>query len=159
MKFMHKAALAGALAATVVVAQEQRGETKATVAGKSVAVEYGRPVLAGRDMLGQAKVGTPWRMGAGSPTSLKTEADLSFGSVALPKGSYILTAIKDDKGSWTMIATNPETKTKAAEVPLTSTILKDPVEKFTIEVTSKSNAGEFAMIWGAVKMATSFTAK
>ena len=46
-------------------------------------------------MLGQAKVGTPWRMGAGSPTSLKTEADLMFGTVAVPKGNYILTAVKD----------------------------------------------------------------
>ena len=77
MKFIHQAALVAVLTATTVVAQEQRGETKATVAGKAVSVEYGRPVLAGRDMLGQAKVGTPWRMGSGSPTSLKTEADLT----------------------------------------------------------------------------------
>ncbi len=159
MKFMHKTALIAALAATVAVAQEQRGEAKATVAGKSVTVEYGRPVLAGRDMLGQAKVGTPWRMGAGSPTSLKTEADLTFGATPLPKGSYILTAVKNDKGDWTVIATNPETKAKVAEVPLTSTTLKAPVEQFTIEVSGKANAGEFAMMWGTAKMAAPFTAK
>lgn len=159
MKFMHKTALIAALAATLAVAQEQRGETKATVAGKSVSVEYGRPSLAGRDMLGQAKAGTPWRMGAGSPTSLKTEADLTFGSVALPKGSYVLTAVKDEKGSWTVIATNPDTKAKAAEVPLTSTVLKESVEQFTIEVKGKGNAGEFAMMWGTAKMAAPFTAK
>ena len=159
MKFMHKAALVAVLATSVAVAQEVRGEAKATVASKSVAVEYGRPSLAGRDMLGQAKAGTPWRMGSGSPTSLKTDADLSFGSVTLPKGSYILTAVKDEKGSWTVIATNPETKAKAAEVPLTSTTLKDPVEQFTIELTGKGSAGEFAMMWGTSKMATSFTAK
>ena len=159
MKFMHKATLLAALAATAVVAQEQRGEAKATIASKSVAVEYGRPVLAGRDMLGQAKAGTPWRMGAGSPTSLKTEADLTFGAATLPKGSYILTAVKNDKGDWTVIATNPETKAKVAEVPLTSTTLKAPVEQFTIEVTGKGNAGEFAMMWGTAKMAAPFTAK
>lgn len=159
MKFMRKAALAVTLIATVAVAQEQRGEAKATVAGKKVAVEYGRPVLAGRDMLGQAKAGVPWRMGSGSPTSLKTDADLTFGSVALPKGSYILTAVKDDKSDWTLIATNPDSKAKVAEVPLKSTTLKEPVEQFTIEVTGKGNAGEFSMMWGATKMATSFTAK
>ncbi len=159
MKFMHKAALIGALGATVVAAQEQRGEAKATVAGKAVAVEYGRPVLAGRDMLGQAKAGTPWRMGSGSATSLKTDADLSFGSVALPKGSYVLTAVKDEKGNWTVIASNPDSKAKVAEVPLKSSTLKDPVEQFTIEVTGKGNAGEFAMSWGTSKMATSFTGK
>ncbi|MEO8500130.1 MAG: DUF2911 domain-containing protein [Vicinamibacteria bacterium] len=159
MKFIKKAALAAALVASVAVAQEQRGEAKATVAGKAVAVEYGRPSLAGRDMLGQAKAGMPWRMGSGSPTSLKTDADLMFGSVALPKGSYVLTAVKDDKGAWTVIATDPDTKAKAAEVLLKSTTLKDPVEQFTIELTGKGNAGEFAMMWGTAKMATAFSAK
>lgn len=159
MKFTHTLALAVALTATAVVAQEQRGESKATVAGKKVSVEYGRPVLAGRDMLGMAKAGTPWRMGAGSPTSLKTEADLHFGTVALPKGSYVLTAVKDDKGSWTVIATDPANKNKAAELPLVSTVLPAPVEQFTIEVNAKANAGEFAMMWGTAKMATTFTVK
>ena len=159
MKLMSTLGLALAVTATVVVAQEQRGESKATVAGKAVTVEYGRPVLAGRDMLGMAKVGTPWRMGAGSPTSLKTEADLTFGAVALPKGSYILTAVKDDKGSWTVFAANPETKARVAEIPLTSTVLKDPVEQLTIEVSAKGNAGEFAMMWGTAKMAAPFTGK
>ena len=159
MKLMSTLGLALAVTATVVVAQEQRGESKATVAGKAVTVEYGRPVLAGRDMLGMAKVGTPWRMGAGSPTSLKTEADLTFGAVALPKGSYILTAVKDDKGSWTVFAANPETKARVAEIPLTSTVLKDPVEQLTTEVSAKGNAGEFAMMWGTAKMAAPFTGK
>ena len=159
MKFIQKAAFAATLIASVAVAQERRGEAKATVAGKSVAVEYGRPSLAGRDMLGQAKVGTPWRMGSGSPTSFKTDTDLTFGSVALMKGSYILTAVKDEKGAWTVIATNPDTKAKAAEVLLTSTTLKDPVEQFTIELTGKGKAGEFAMMWGTSKMAATFTAK
>ena len=159
MKFMHTATLIVALSATAVVAQEQRGESKATVASKSVAVEYGRPVLAGRDMLAQAKAGTPWRMGAGSPTSLKTDADLSFGAVALPKGSYVLTAVKDDKGNWSVIATNPDSKAKVAEWPLKSTTLTAPVEQLTIEVTGKGNAGEFAMTWGTARMAAAFTGK
>ena len=159
MKFSHAVALAVTLSATITAAQEVRGEAKAMVAGKSVAVEYGRPSLAGRDMLAQAKAGAPWRMGSGSPTSLKTDADLAFGTVMLPKGSYILTAVKDEKGDWTVIATSPDGKTKAAEVPLKSTTMKDPVEQFTIAVSGKGNAGEFAMMWGTSKMATSFTGK
>ncbi len=98
-------------------------------------------------------------MGAGSPTSLKTDADLAFGTAMLPKGSYVLTAVKDEKGDWTVIATSPDGKTKAAEMPLKSTTLKDPVEQFTIAVSGKGNAGEFSMMWGTAKMSTSFTGK
>jgi len=159
MKLAHKLTLVTALCASVVLAQEQRGEAKTTVAGKSVAVEYGRPVLAGRDMLGQARVGAPWRMGAGSPTSLKTDAELSFGAATIPKGSYILEAVKDAKGSWTVIVTNPDTKAKVAEVPLASTTLKDPVEQFTIEIVGKGSAGDLSMMWGTARMSAPFTGR
>ena len=159
MNFMHKMALVMALGASVAVAQETRGEAKAMVAGKAVVVEYGRPMLAGRDMLGQAKAGVPWRMGSGSPTSFKSEADLSFGTVAVPKGSYILTAVKDDKGSWSVIASKAEGGAKVAEFPLKSETVKDSVDSFTIALTGKGNAGDFSMTWGTAKMSASFTGK
>jgi hypothetical protein len=135
-----------------------RGQAKATVAGKAVAVEYGRPVLAGRDMLGMARPGTPWRMGSNSPTALKTDADLTFGPVAVPKGSYTLTAVKGENGTWTMIATNPTDKS-AVQIPLTSSTLKDSVEQFTIELKGEGAQGEFAMMWGTLKMSAPFTGK
>ena len=75
------------------------------------------------------------------------------------RGSYILTAVKNDKGDWTVIATDPATKTKAGEFPLVSSPLPKSVEQFTIEVSAKANAGEFAMMWGTAKMATPFTVK
>ena len=84
---------------------------------------------------------------------------LAFGAVAVPKGSYVLTAVKDDKGGWTVIVSAPDGKTKVAEVPLTFTVIKDPVEQFTIAVTGKGNAGELSMSWGTAKMAAAFTAK
>lgn len=159
MKLVPSATLLITLAATVSLAQEPRGEAKAVVAGKAVSIEYGRPSLAGRDMLGMAVPGVPWRMGLGSPTSLKTETDLAFGAAAVPKGAYVLTAVKNEKGAWTMIVSTPDGKTKTAEVPLTSTTVKTAVEQFTIELTAKDKAGEFAMTWGTARMAAPFTAK
>ncbi|MEO5762818.1 MAG: DUF2911 domain-containing protein [Vicinamibacteria bacterium] len=159
MKIVHQLSIAFLLTASVAMAQGTRGEAKVVVAGKSVAVEYGRPILAGRDMLGQAKAGTPWRMGSGSPTSLKTDADLMFGSVAVPKGAYILTAVKDDKGGWSMIASKAEGGAKVAEIPLKSEMVKEPVDTFTIGLTGKGDAGDFSMSWGTAKMSASFTGK
>ena len=152
-------AVAALFVATFAAAQEQRGEAKTTLAGKAVSIEYGRPVLAGRDMLAQAKPNSPWRMGSGSPTSLKTDVDLTFGSVAVPKGSYILEAVKDDKGTWTMLAKANGSDSPALRIPLASATAKDSVEQFTITLTAKDKAGEFAMVWGTAKMTAAFSTK
>ena len=95
-----------------------RGEAKALVAGKEVAIDYGRPSLKGRDMLGQAQVGQAWRMGADAATGLKTDADLAFGSVNVPKGEYILTATKVAADEWHLNILSKADRSKVADVPL-----------------------------------------
>ena len=96
-----------------------RGEAKATVAGKAVSIDYGRPSLQGRDMLGQAKVGTPWRMGADSPTRLKTAAELTFApGVVVPPGEYVLTATKTAPDKWQIDVKIPDTVAPGATVPV-----------------------------------------
>jgi hypothetical protein len=156
------AVLAAVPAATPSFAQmaAERGEAKATVAGKAVTIDYGRPSLKGRDMLGQAQVGQAWRMGANAPTALKTEAELSFGTATVPKGEYVLTATKlaVDKWQLNVLAKDDRTK-KIADAPLANETLPGSVEQFTIELKGEGNKGELRLRWGTTALKTTFTGK
>ncbi len=136
-----------------------RGEVKATVAGKAVSIEYGRPSLRGRDMLSQAQVGQTWRMGAGDPTTLRTDADLDFGGKTVPKGEYVLTATKMDAQGWVLNVLKKADRSKVAEVPLTVEKLPSSVEQFTVELTGKNDTGDLRMSWATTALHTTFTAK
>jgi hypothetical protein len=135
-----------------------RGEAKLTLAGKAIAIEYGRPSLKGRDMLARAEVGEAWRMGADAATRLKTEAELSFGSVVVPKGEYVLTATKLAEDEWRLNVTGPD-KSAVAEVLLAAASLDESVETFTIELTGSKDQGTFLMTWGKQAFSAPFKAK
>ncbi len=136
-----------------------RGEAKATVAGKTVTIDYGRPTLKGRDMLAQAEVGKPWRLGADAATTLKTEADLKFGDLAVPKGDYVLTATKTAEDKWQLDFAKGPDGTAVGSVPLTSQKAEGSVEIFTIELSGKGNDGEFLMKWGPTALRAAFTSR
>jgi opacity protein-like surface antigen len=159
-RFVLVAVLAALAAAPAFAHAADRGEAKAKVAGKSVVIDYGRPVLKGRDMLAQAEVGKPWRLGADAATTLKTEADLSFGGVAVPKGTYVLTATKVAADKWVLTAaTNDAAAKKIAEVPLTPSTVAADVEQFTIDLKAEKDAGELTLTWGKTALKAAFTGK
>ncbi|MCE2542018.1 MAG: DUF2911 domain-containing protein [Acidobacteria bacterium] len=79
--------------------------------GKWIDVDYGRPILRGREGLfgagdeyGQGfLLGAPvWRVGADQSTRFKTEADLMFGGQRLPAGEYSMFA-ELSESEWTLI--------------------------------------------------------
>ena len=147
-----------AVSASPLLAQANaRGEAKLTLAGRSITIEYGRPSLKGRDMLGQAPVGEPWRMGADRATTLRTETDLSFGSTVVPKGEYTLTATKLDADKWQL---NVADKEKAiAEISLMPSKRKESVETLTIELSGEQGQGVFSMAWGDTTLKAPFSVK
>lgn len=149
-----------AITAPVLAHAASRGEAKVTLAGKTVAIDYGRPNLEGRDMLGRAEAGKSWRMGADAATTLKTDVDLAFGSTVVPKGNYVLTATKVSEGQWTLNVRKPGGESESvADVPLVSSNLPSSVETFTIELHGEKNNGEFEMKWGTASLKAPFTAK
>ncbi len=139
-----------------LLAQAPRGTAKASFSGKSVEISYGRPSLAGRDMLSRLRPGRPWRMGADSPTSLKTEATLDFDGQTVEPGTYQLQALKTEEGKWHLLVRSDGTK--VAEVLCQSSNGDEKVETFTIELHADGNQGEFKMAWDTLRVDTTFKA-
>jgi hypothetical protein len=153
----HVLAVTLGLTAAATAHSAPRGEAKVTLAGKPIVVDYGRPSLKGRDMLGKAEVGQDWRMGADAPTTLDTPVSLSFGATRVPAGQYVLRAKKVSAKDW-VLKLERDGKA-AAEVPLESLVLDKSVEEFTIDLAEEKGQGVFRMSWGNVALATRFTAK
>jgi hypothetical protein len=150
-------ALTAGLAAGASAQMNPRGDAKLNLGGKTIAVEYGRPSLRGRDMLGKAAVGQEWRMGADAATTLKTDATLAFGAVQVPPGEYVLRARKASDTDWLLKVEKDEKA--VAEIPLQSGTLDQSVEVFTIDLAEEKGQGVFRMSWGTRALAARFSAK
>ena len=139
----------------------ERGSAKATINGAHITIDYGRPVLRGRDMLGQLKPGQVWRIGADSPTTLESDKDLNFGGTVVPKGKHILLAKLVEPGKWTLVFSNKsvfeyEESAKIAEVPLAFEDASTSDEMVTIKLTEEGGAGMIEIAWGKMRLTSSF---
>src|SRR5690349_8956843 len=99
--FLAIVALVGAIAAQNRISPHETTELK--VNGKKITVAYGRPSLKGRKVgVELAPFGQVWRTGADEATVLNTEADLTIGNLAVPKGKYAVFTLPSETG-WILI--------------------------------------------------------
>jgi hypothetical protein len=78
----------------------------ATLNGKKVAVDYGRPALNGRkvdELVAQLPADRVWRAGANEVTTLTTETDLIIGGKKVPAGKYSVYVFAPTTGDWSLI--------------------------------------------------------
>ncbi len=109
---------AGALiAATMTLSAQQKppasppSTESATIAGKTITINYNSPRVKGRaghiftkdGLISHDPHYPVWRAGANPATTLKTEADLSIGDLAVPKGTYTLFVDISDPDNWVLI--------------------------------------------------------
>lgn len=149
------------------VDEETRGMAVASIGGAEIAIEYGRPNLAGRDMKAQAEPGFVWRLGMNEASTLKTDRPLKFGEIEIPAGEYTIFARLIEAGDWELIfhsqlglwgAFDHDPANDVASVPLETTSLDQSIEKFTIEIDSTGdNSGRIAIQWGTDQLAADFT--
>jgi hypothetical protein len=152
---------------TTFAQRNPRGTARYEKGGKFVMVEYGRPSLKGRDMLGQLAPGKTWRMGADKSTTLTCSSDLSFGKVTIPAGSYSLWLKKTGDKAFTLVfnkstgqwGTEHDITADLASIPLPTTQGSEKVEQFTINFKEAGKGAELQLLWDTTIMTAAFTMK
>ncbi len=100
------ASVLGVLAVATAVVASERGAATATVGGKQVAIDYGRPVLKGRplgDLLKQLPDDRIWRAGDDEVTTLTTDTDITINGKKIPKGKYSLYVYLPEDGGRSLV--------------------------------------------------------
>jgi Protein of unknown function (DUF2911) len=144
-----------------------RADARATVKGKEISINYGRPNLKGRDLLAQAPVGTVWRVGMNQATEITTAADLSIGGKELKAGKYSLWVRRTGDDAWTLAfhpktgiwGAPPQKEGYVAELPLKLEKAADSMELLTINLADANGDGEIKIHWGTALMSGKFGVK
>jgi hypothetical protein len=101
------------LVSSAVLAQAPapRGTATASLKGKQITIEYGRPALKGRnvkDLTAQLPPDRMWRAGSDRVTTLATEGDILIGGKKVPAGKYTLYVHIPESGDWSLaVNTDP----------------------------------------------------
>ena len=156
------AVLVAALAAPAVA--QERGKAELKTESGAITIDYGRPSLKGRDMLGQLEEGAFWRMGMNQAAVLETPVPLTFGETEVAKGSYSLWLEKQagtfflvfnsQTGQW---GTQHDPAKDVYSVELMPESLTEPVEVFTIELKGDGQPAMIDLSWADVKLTGIFT--
>ena len=140
--------------------------TSTDVGGKKISVEYYSPSMHGRKIMGGlVPYGEVWCTGANYATKITTEADLQMGTLKLPKGSYSIWTVPNEK-EWTLII-NKETgqfhlnykeQLDFGRTPMKVKAIESPVEAFRVEVRDDGgNHGTLALLWEKTEASIPFT--
>ena len=143
-----------------------RDSSSIVINGKKISVNYGRPSMRGRPIMGElVPYNKVWRTGANEATTLVTEADLELGGLTLPRGSYTLYTLPSEQ-QWKLII-NKQTgqwgtvyngTLDFARVSLKRQDTKNPVETFTISFRKNgANGGILVMEWEQTMLSIVFT--
>ncbi len=140
--------------------------TAVEIAGKKISVEYYSPSMHGRKIMGGlVPFGEVWCTGANYATKITSDADLQMGGLTLPKGSYSIWTIPNEK-EWTLII-NKETgqfhlyykeQFDFGRTPMKTKTLDAPVEAFRVDLRANGgNQGTLALVWEKTEAYIPFT--
>jgi hypothetical protein len=133
-----------------------RDTSETTVGTDRVYVDYGRPSMRGRPIMGAlVPYGQVWRTGANAATTLVTPRDLRIGGTTVPAGTYTLYTLPGES-AWQLIVnkqtgqwgTEYDQAQDLARIPMQVARTPAPVEQFTIALEPGSdNVVNLALMW------------
>ena len=145
-----------------------RDTVRAEVAGAAVWIDYGRPAKRGRVLFGStiAPWGEVWRTGANAATQFRTDRALEMGGVVVQPGTYTLWTIPSPTG-WKLLingetgqwGTDHHAARDLFQLDMRATVLAQPVERFTIAVTSEGQGGVLRLQWDTTEASIPFTVR
>ncbi len=144
-----------------------RDSTILYLQGKKLVVDYGRPSMRGRRIMGELVPWNKiWRTGANEATTFRVDTSIIIGpGVPLQRGAYTLWTLPLSETSWKLIinketgqwGTNYHESQDYARFDLKVEKLESPVEQFTITLDSTGkNSGVLKMAWEHTLLSTPF---
>jgi hypothetical protein len=132
-----------------------RDTLRATVGNAEIHIDYGRPRMRGRPIMGHlVPWNEVWRTGANAATGLTSSIDLMIGGVEVPAGSYTLYSLPRPDGADLIVSrqtgqwgTEYDPALDLARIPLTQRALASPVEEFTIALESTAAGPVLRLAW------------
>jgi hypothetical protein len=137
-----------------------RDSVKAQIGAAVFTVDYGRPLLRGRTLLGDViPYDYVWRTGANAATQFTTSVPIKLGGLAVPAGSYTLFSaphqsgvdliVNKQTGEW---GTDYNGAFNLGTTTMVSEVATIPVEAFTISVIpGDSRHGKLLIEWGTFR--------
>jgi hypothetical protein len=134
-----------------------RDTARATIGAATFTVDYGRPLVRSRELLGKLlPYDYVWRTGANAATQFTTSAAITLAGIKVPAGTYTLWTVPRRKSADLIV--NTQTGQWGTEYDgahdlgmarMTADSVATPVEKFTISIAgTDARHGALTMEWG-----------
>jgi hypothetical protein len=143
-----------------VKALSVRDTVSAKIGDASFTIDYSRPLLRGRKLLGDViPYERVWRTGANAATQFTTSASIKLAGIAVPAGTYTLWTlphpngvdliVNKQSGQW---GTEYNSSYNLGTAKMHSEQLPAPVEEFTISIVPVDNQhGTLLIEWGSFR--------
>jgi hypothetical protein len=144
-----------------------RDTVRASIAGASLWLDYGRPLKRGRVVFGGVVPWNQvWRTGANEATQFRTDRTLEIGGVVLAAGMYTLWTIPSP-GGWKLVVnsetgqwgTDHHADRDLFQLDMRSTSVPQIVERFTIGIRPEGQGGVLVLQWDTTQASIPFTVR